>query len=40
MKSNVTQAMVEVVAFAFDKANLVIVNPFTHLWQVIHASHF
>lgn len=40
MKSNATQAMVEVVAFAFNKANPIIVKPFTHLWQVIHASQF
>ncbi len=37
MKSNAIQAMVEVMALAFDKAKLVI-NGFTHMWQMIHAS--
>jgi hypothetical protein len=30
--------MAEVVAFAMDKANPILVNPITRLWQVIHAS--
>jgi hypothetical protein len=38
MKSNSTQAMGEVVAIAFDKANPIIVNPLTRWWWVIHAS--
>jgi hypothetical protein len=32
IKSNVVQTMVEEVAFAFNKANPIIVNPFIHLW--------
>jgi hypothetical protein len=35
MKSNATQAMVKV----DGKVNLIIVNPFIHLRQVIHQSH-
>jgi hypothetical protein len=38
MKSNVAQAMVEVVAFASNKTNPIIVNPFIHFWWMIHAS--
>jgi hypothetical protein len=38
MKSNVVEAMAKVMAFTFDKVNLTIVNPFTHMWRVIHAS--
>jgi hypothetical protein len=30
MKSNIAQAMVEVVALTSNKANPIIVNPFTH----------
>jgi hypothetical protein len=32
MKSNVAQAMTEVVALAFDKVNPTIINPFTCMW--------
>jgi hypothetical protein len=32
VKINVVQTMVEEVTFAFNKANPIIVNPFTHLW--------
>jgi hypothetical protein len=35
---NVVQATIEIVALASDKANLVIVNPLIHVWQVIHES--
>ncbi len=38
MKSNIVQAMVEVVALAFDKVNPTNINPLTCMWQVIHAS--
>jgi hypothetical protein len=38
MKSNVVQAMVEVLAFASDKVNLTNINPLMRTWQVIHAS--
>jgi hypothetical protein len=38
MKSNATQAMVEVVALTSNKVNLTIINPLTCMWQVIHAS--
>jgi hypothetical protein len=37
MKSNAAEAMAEVVALAFD-INLTIINPLTHMWQVIYAS--
>ncbi len=32
VKFNIVQTMVEEMAFEFDKANPIIVNPFTHLW--------
>ncbi len=38
MKSNAAEGMVEIVALAFDKVNPTIINPFTHMCQVIHAS--
>jgi hypothetical protein len=38
MKSNIVQAMAEVIVLAFNKVNLIIINPFTRLSQVIHAS--
>ncbi len=38
MKSNSTQAMVEVVAFVVDKINPIIVNSLICSWQVIKAS--
>jgi hypothetical protein len=38
MKSNVAQAMVEVMALASNKVNPTIINPLTRMWQVIHAS--
>jgi hypothetical protein len=38
MKSNSAQAMGEMVAIAFDKANPIIVNLLTCWWWVIHAS--
>jgi hypothetical protein len=37
MKSN-AQAMVEVMVLASDKINPTIINPFTCMWRVIHAS--
>ncbi len=37
-KSNVTQAIMEVVALAVDKINPIFAKPFTQLWWVIHAS--
>jgi hypothetical protein len=40
MKSNVVQAKAKVVAIVTNQTNLIFVNPFTHLWQVIHASQF
>ncbi len=39
MKSNVAQAMAEVMALASNKVNPTIINPLTRMWQVIHASH-
>jgi hypothetical protein len=38
MKSNVVQAMVEVVALVIDKANPSLVNLVARLWRVIDAS--
>jgi hypothetical protein len=38
MKSNATQAMVEVVALAFNKVNVTIINRLTCMWGVMHAS--
>jgi hypothetical protein len=38
MKSNIAQAMAEVMALAFNKVNRTIINPFTCMRQVIHAS--
>jgi hypothetical protein len=38
MKSNATQAMVEIVTLAFDKVSPTIINPLTHMWRVIYAS--
>jgi hypothetical protein len=38
MKSNATQAMVEVMALAYDKIIPTIINPLTCMWPVIHAS--
>jgi hypothetical protein len=38
MKFNGIQTMVEVLTFVFDKVNPTTINPFTHMWQVIHAS--
>ncbi len=38
MKSNVVQAMAKVVALVTNQTNLIFFNPFTLLWQVIHAS--
>jgi hypothetical protein len=38
MKFNVVQAMVEIVAFATDKANPIFVNLVTRFWRAIHAS--
>jgi hypothetical protein len=37
MKSNIAQAMAEVMALAFNKVNPTIINPFTRMRQVIHA---
>ncbi len=39
MKSNASQTIVEVVAFAIDKVNPQIVNLLICLWNVINASH-
>ncbi len=39
MKSNASQAIVEVVALATDKVNPQIVNLFICLWNVINAFH-
>ncbi len=38
MKSNIAQTMAEVKALAFNKVNPTIINPFTCMRQVIHAS--
>jgi hypothetical protein len=38
MKSNITQAMAEIMAFAFNKVNPTIIHPLTYMWPVIHAS--
>ncbi len=38
MKSNIVQAMAEVVVLAYDKVNPTIINPLTCMWWVIHAS--
>ncbi len=38
MKSNIVQAIVEVVVFTSDKVNPTIINPLTWIWWVIHAS--
>jgi hypothetical protein len=38
MKSNATQAMVEVVVLESNKVNLTIINTLTCMWGVIHAS--
>jgi hypothetical protein len=38
MKSNVLQAMVALMALAFEKANPNIVNLIKRMWHVIHSS--
>jgi hypothetical protein len=38
MKSNITQAMAEIVALASNKVNPTTINPLTCMWRVIHAS--
>jgi hypothetical protein len=38
MKSNAIQTMAKIVVLAFDKVNPTIINPFTRMCQVIHAS--
>jgi len=38
MKSNAAQAMVEVMALAYDKIIPTIINPLTCMWRVINAS--
>jgi reverse gyrase len=38
MKSNIAQAMAEVMALASNKVNPTIINRLTHMWQVIHVS--
>ncbi len=40
MKSNIFQAMANMVALAIDKVQPQIVNPLTHLWKVINAFQF
>ncbi len=38
MESNTIQTMAKVMALAFDKVNPTIINPFTCMWRIIHAS--
>jgi hypothetical protein len=39
MKSNASQAMAKVMALVANKVNPQIVNPLTHLWNVINVFH-
>ncbi len=38
MQSNVVQAMAQVMAFTYDKVNMIIIKFSTCMWWVIHAS--
>ncbi len=38
MKSNAFQSVVEVMVFAFNKANPIVINHLTHMWWLIDAS--
>jgi len=38
MKSNVVQAIAEIMVITFANVNFVIVDSFVHMWWVIHSS--